>query len=558
MRPLKYVALACLLIFSAPEALAQSGGAVIPATVPAGSTGDLQMKGVSGFAASHLNDSGSAVSSTENFNTKTNAIFWEIPNASSTGTTVNNLAKFTGAPSTAVIATTSDTVGILGIVVSGAGTTGTAQIAVSGQAACVFDGGVTSNDFVVESTTTNGNCHDAGATDPTGVAVIGNVVSNTNASAGTYQVMLYPPNVNTLGTTGNGGGGNGNIKITGSPANGNLTFWSGAKSITNGNLSGVVTTSGSGATSFQSSTALPGSPTTTTQSASDNSTKIATTAYVTTGISNAIAGVNPAVAVQAATTQASDTSGLTYNNGVSGIGATFTGSNNTALTIDGFTFTAIGQRLLVKNDTQSPSGAFNGVYYVTQVQALALPPILTRALDYDQPSDINNAGAIPVVNGTANASTTWVITSTVNTVGTDPLTYAQFSINPSNVVTTNTTQTLTASKRSTVQTLSLSSSTATPNFDNGQNFTLTLSSACPCTLANPSTTPVAGQTGVMEIIQDGSGSRTIGTWGSNYTAAGGTSTITLSTGASARDYLSYYVADSTHVVLSPAVLNATH
>jgi len=148
-------------------------------------------------------------------------------------------------------------------------------------------------------------------------------------------------------------------------------------------------------------------------------------------VDNAVAGINPAVAVQAATTAASDTSGFTYNNGVSGIGATLTSnSTNTPLTVDGFTFTALGQRLLVKNDTQSPSGAFNGIYYITQVQALALPIILTRALDYDSPSDINNTGAIPVINGTVNGTTQWVITSLVNTVGTDPLTFTQFARNP--------------------------------------------------------------------------------------------------------------------------------
>lgn len=194
---------------------------------------------------------------------------------------------------------------------------------------------------------------------------------------------------------------------------------------------GTTITVAAGVASIPSSVALPGSPTTTTQTSGDNSTKIATTAFV----QSVASGINPAVAVQAATTAAGDTSGLTYNNGASGIGATLTGSNNTALTIDGFTFTTLGQRLLVKNDTQSPSGAFNGVYYVTQLQASLLPPILTRALDYDQPSDINNTGIIPVINGTANKSTTWAITSTVNTVGTDPLTYAQFSKNPANAVT---------------------------------------------------------------------------------------------------------------------------
>lgn len=185
------------------------------------------------------------------------------------------------------------------------------------------------------------------------------------------------------------------------------------------------------------SVSLPGSPTTTTQAALTSNTTVATTAYTDSAVSTAIAGVNPAVAVQAATTAAGDTSALTYNNGASGVGATLTGTNNTAITIDGFTFTTLGQRLLVKNDTQSPSGAFNGIYFVTQVQGVALPPIFTRSLDYDQPSDMNNTGAIPVVNGTLNASTTWVLTSAVATVGTSPLTYTKFSLNPSTIVTTS-------------------------------------------------------------------------------------------------------------------------
>jgi hypothetical protein len=181
---------------------------------------------------------------------------------------------------------------------------------------------------------------------------------------------------------------------------------------------------------IKASVGLTGAPTAATAAAGTNTTQIATTSFTTTAVANAIAGVNPAVAVQAATTQASDTSGLTYNNGAAGIGAFFTGSVNTAFTVDGFTFTALNQRVLIKNDTQSPSGAFNGVYYVTQLQTGILPPILTRALDYDAPSDINNTGAIPVVNGTVNGTTSWLLTSAVATVGTDPLTYTKFSVNP--------------------------------------------------------------------------------------------------------------------------------
>lgn len=197
----------------------------------------------------------------------------------------------------------------------------------------------------------------------------------------------------------------------------------------NGTAISAATTTGSGSVVLATAPTLS-NPVVGTQSQNDNSTKGASTAYVDLAVANAIAGVNPAVAVKAATTAASDTSGFTYNNGVSGVGATFTGSTNTAVTIDGYTFTAIGQRLLVKNDTQSPSGAFNGVYSVTQVQTGLLPPILTRALDYDQPSDINNTGAIPVINGTVNGTTQWVLITQVNTVGTDPLTYTKFSANP--------------------------------------------------------------------------------------------------------------------------------
>jgi len=130
---------------------------------------------------------------------------------------------------------------------------------------------------------------------------------------------------------------------------------------------------------------------------------------------------------------------------------------------------------------------------------------------------------------------------------------------PSPIAKINVNNSWTAAQRGTPVTLSLSTATATPNFDTGQNFSLTLSSACPCTFANPSTTPVAGQTGVIVIIQDATGGRTIGTWGSNYITPGGVSVgLALSTAANARDYFSYYVDDSTHIVITPGALNAIH
>ncbi len=88
--------------------------------------------------------------------------------------------------------------------------------------------------------------------------------------------------------------------------------WTGTLSPTRGGT-GTDTSASTGVAQVSSgtwsfSTALANGTTATTQTATDNSTKVATDAYVTTAIANAIAGVNPAVAVQAATTAAGDTS----------------------------------------------------------------------------------------------------------------------------------------------------------------------------------------------------------------------------------------------------------
>lgn len=113
----------------------------------------------------------------------------EIPNQATTGTTLNALAKVTGAPATAVVASTSDTSGVIGVVVDGAGTTGSAQIARGGQAACAFDGATTTGDYVQISGTTAGDCHDAGASYPGTGQVLGRVLS-TNGAGGTYAMLV--------------------------------------------------------------------------------------------------------------------------------------------------------------------------------------------------------------------------------------------------------------------------------------------------------------------------------------------------------------------------------
>jgi hypothetical protein len=118
-----------------------------------------------------------------------NAMVIEIANASVTGTTVNKLAKLTGAPSTAVTAATTDSSRILGIVTGGAGTTGNAQIATDGIASCVFDGATTAGDYVQISSALAGDCHDAGSTRPTSGQVLGMVLS-THGTGGTYAMTV--------------------------------------------------------------------------------------------------------------------------------------------------------------------------------------------------------------------------------------------------------------------------------------------------------------------------------------------------------------------------------
>src|ERR1700690_2378615 len=89
-----------------------------------------------------------------------------IPNESSTGTLVNRLVKLTGNPATAIITATTDTAGIEGPCVSGCGTAGNAIIAKVGNTLLAFDGPAAPGDYIQQSTTGQGQGHDAGNTCP--------------------------------------------------------------------------------------------------------------------------------------------------------------------------------------------------------------------------------------------------------------------------------------------------------------------------------------------------------------------------------------------------------
>ena len=113
---------------------------------------------------------------------------FELCNDSSSGTLLNFLATYNGAtPACAVKAASSSTDGVIGIVSNGSGTSGNAVITYRGYVPCSFDGSTVAGDYVVASTSNAGDCHDAGATRPTGVQVLGRVES-TNSGAGTYGI----------------------------------------------------------------------------------------------------------------------------------------------------------------------------------------------------------------------------------------------------------------------------------------------------------------------------------------------------------------------------------
>ncbi len=143
---------------------------------------------------------------------------------------------------------------------------------------------------------------------------------------------------------------------------------------------------------------------------------IATKAYV-----DAVAqGLNPKPASAAASTTALT---VTYANGSSGVGATLTNNGaQAAFAIDGYT-ASLNDVILIKDQSSTLQ---NGLYTLTTVGSGASNWVLTRSVFMDAPSEFLG-GYTFVINGTVNAGRSFVETATVATVGTDPVTFTQFS-----------------------------------------------------------------------------------------------------------------------------------
>ena len=121
------------------------------------------------------------------------------------------------------------------------------------------------------------------------------------------------------------------------------------------------------------------------------------------------------------------------------------------------------------------------------------------------------------------------------------ITFSDTTTQATAAVPSSTAQTYTAAQRGAISVLT-DGATITPDFALANNFSVTL--AGNRTLANP-TNLVAGQSGVIIINQDGTGSRTLA-YGSYWDFAGGTAP-TLTTTASAVDMIAYFVVSTTKI-----------
>jgi hypothetical protein len=114
-----------------------------------------------------------------------------ITNDTVTGTTANLLTKLSSsAPSKVIITGTGDTSGIVGVCLVNCGTSGSAGVAIHGQAGCTADNSITAGDYIVEGTTTAGRCKSVGAAPVTSNQIIGRSLTTTSAAA-TATIMLF-------------------------------------------------------------------------------------------------------------------------------------------------------------------------------------------------------------------------------------------------------------------------------------------------------------------------------------------------------------------------------
>ena len=287
---------------------------------------------------------------------------------------------------------------------------------------------------------------------------------------------------------------------------------------------------------------LTGTPTAPTPTLGDNSTRIATMAALQAELAAAAVISDSELSVRVASTAPINL-------------------NAPGAMIDGVAMVA-GDAFLEK-DHATPSS--RGIYIWN---GAAVPA--TRRADADTGTELNSGALISVEEGTANGDQLWMLTTNgVITIGTTGLAFISVG-NLSDIGTpgtynsvttdakgrvisglllayaqTNQNNTWTKSQCGAVTALT-DAATIALDLSLSNNFSVTL--AGNRTLGNP-TNVVAGQSGVITVTQDATGSRTLA-YGSNYKAVGGIANLpALSTAAGTVDHIAYYVETATRIRL---------
>jgi hypothetical protein len=316
--------------------------------------------------------------------------------------------------------------------VAGGNLTSTGVVEVTGN---VIGGNLRSGGLVlVTGNVTGGNLTTAGKVVATGNVEAGNVDGGNLVSASFFTGTLIDGTSNVAIAT------NANVDIT---AKGNTTAVisdTGANVVGTFNANGVATL-GSVVTA-QVTGAGSGNLTLTAGSADDYveirptgtgqvhvggfkieslgtptaSTDAATKQYVD-DLAQGLAIQAPAVCGSTATLATMSGGTVAYDNGTAGVGATLTISGDTITAIDGVTLT-VNDRIVIKDETNT---AHNGIYVYTSTT------VLTRAADFDTPTEMAGGDFIFIQQGTTLNDTGFVMTDPVTTVGTSAVTFVQFS-----------------------------------------------------------------------------------------------------------------------------------
>lgn len=120
---------------------------------------------------------------------------YPAPNDTSTGTTLNKLAKINSSGNAVLMATT-DTGGYAGVAIQSAGTSGTVCLAVFGIWPVIMDATSTIQHYVTISGSVNGDGSDSGAsTYPATGPVVGRVQTASTGAAGISLILLFPSEI---------------------------------------------------------------------------------------------------------------------------------------------------------------------------------------------------------------------------------------------------------------------------------------------------------------------------------------------------------------------------